>query len=580
MTDHHEEFVAGKIEEQLDILFQADDAVASPFPQPGQRLIQDLHTLSTYTLDKQADQASLARVQQRLQQHSDRITTKRLNDGNTPTMSTIHTTTIIEDDQQRNNAMRKLFAQRSKKPWLEALVAILALGLCISLLMAFLNIYPFNNISHPNITPTATPTYNNLQKQVTPGVTPAAGTATPTAEPLPVVQTSCPASGTVRPAVMTPMATTSHQGILYTSNFPANPSSSPTQIKRYDVTTGTTTALFTTSTTGSTSSIGPVLVSANGQWITFLTLQNGIRMFHLMRADGQALQTVYCTSDRFANLISWSPNQHYLILSDSQSYNGPVYLTLLDLTTGSMREILEASVDVYSLQVVNWVGNTGIYVNSQLKGEAINCNTYNRLSFLSDITKDISQQANNLQNIPLGADANVGTQSNTNMQCQNFSMSPDSSQLLLDKFIAVDPRGKQPPVLPSGPSTLSLRPIQGGNEQIINDAPTHNIDRAGFITNSRLWFIIANPATNNSKNGLWVMNTDSTGLTCLISEQATNDIYYGDMSFTQDAQNIAIHTYTDNNSSLVFGSLNGGSLTTFATGDSKEAFDLIGWVQF
>ena len=107
-------------------------------------------------------------------------------------------------------------------------------------------------------------------------------------------------------------------------------------------------------------------------------------------------------------------------------------------------------------------------------------------------------------------------------------MSPDSSQLLLDNYIGTPlTSALQTPVLPTGPSTLSLRPIAGGNEQIINDAPTHNIVNAGFITNSKIWFTIHNPATNNGKNGLWMMNTDGSGLVCLQTEPSTtvNEAY-------------------------------------------------------
>ena len=104
------------------------------------------------------------------------------------------------------------------------------------------------------------------------------------------------------------------------------------------------------------------LFSADKQWLTFMTAQKDMNALHLMRADGKELQTLYCTSDNITGLASWSPNQHYLILDAAEQYGVTAHLTLLDLTNGITREILDAPKTVSCIQVVNWVGNTGIYV--------------------------------------------------------------------------------------------------------------------------------------------------------------------------------------------------------------------------
>ena len=216
MTDHHEEFAAGKIEEQLDTLLQADDAMSSSLPQPSKRLVQDLRTLTTYTTDKQADQASIERVLQRLQQRGIEAQGQRSHNHNNPSLQN---PTDIKHYQQRQIPMQTTPSQRGKKPWIAALVAILIIGLFIGLLVAFLNVYPHGTPSHPGVVPTSTPTQSQStpQNQVTPSATPAQGTATPVSEQLPAVQTSCPATGTARTAVMPAMPTASPHGILYTS---------------------------------------------------------------------------------------------------------------------------------------------------------------------------------------------------------------------------------------------------------------------------------------------------------------------------------------------------------------------------
>jgi ElaB/YqjD/DUF883 family membrane-anchored ribosome-binding protein len=306
MTDHHEEFAAGTIEEQLDTLLQADDAMSSSLPRPSKRLVQDLRTLTTDTTDKQADHASLERVQQRLQQRLFEAQGQQSNNRDNPSLQN---SIDIRNYQQRQFAMKNTSSPRGRKPWIAALVAVLIVGLFIGLLVAFLNVYPHGTPTHPGVLPTSTPNQSQStpQNQVTPSAT---GTATPTSEQLPAVQTSCPATGTARAAVMPAMPTASPRGILYLSSWIDD--SSQTQIKRYDVTTGTTTTLFTADPNPK-STFTPIvspLLSADKQWLAFTTLQDDTYALHLMRADGKELQTLYCTSDKYTSLTSWSPDQH------------------------------------------------------------------------------------------------------------------------------------------------------------------------------------------------------------------------------------------------------------------------------
>jgi hypothetical protein len=281
MTDHHEEFAAGTIEEQLDTLLQADGAMSSSLPRPSKRLVQDLHTLTTDTVDKQADHASLERVQQRLQQRLFETQGQPANNHNNPSLQN---PIDIRNYQQRQHFMKNMPSPRRRKPWIAALVAVLIVGLFIGLLVALLNVYPHGTPTHPGIVPTSTPNQSQStpQNQVTPGTT---GTPTPIVEQLPAVQTSCPATGTARAAVMPAMPTASPRGILYSSIWGS--ASSPSQIKRYDVTTGTTTTLFTADPNSETAPMSGILLSTDKQWLTFITVQKDMNVFYLMRADGK-----------------------------------------------------------------------------------------------------------------------------------------------------------------------------------------------------------------------------------------------------------------------------------------------------
>jgi hypothetical protein len=61
--------------------------------------------------------------------------------------------------------------------------------------------------------------------------------------PLPATQTSCPAAGTARAAVMTPLTLGNHPNIVYTVNEFQGHTPTFGTLKRYDVTNGNKTEI-------------------------------------------------------------------------------------------------------------------------------------------------------------------------------------------------------------------------------------------------------------------------------------------------------------------------------------------------
>src|SRR6266702_5279481 len=161
----------------------------------------------------------------------------------------------------------------------------------------------------------------------------------------PALSTTCPANGTARPAVMTPLALGSHRNIVYVYNeIPPNTTISYGHIKRYDVTTGQKSVLVTSGL-----SIQHAQVSADGQWVLFLSQvdQRGDphhdSMLQLIRIDGQGLQTLYCLPAakyvRPAN-IQWSSDQKSVLIStDDNTFTSNI--SLLNLATGKLKTELK-----------------------------------------------------------------------------------------------------------------------------------------------------------------------------------------------------------------------------------------------
>src|SRR5947209_19581369 len=84
---------------------------------------------------------------------------------------------------------------------------------------------------------------------------------------MPALSTTCPANGTARPAVMTPLVFGSHRNIVYVSNeIPPNTTISYVHIKRYDGTTGQKTTIVTSGLY-----IQHTQLSADAQWVLFVS---------------------------------------------------------------------------------------------------------------------------------------------------------------------------------------------------------------------------------------------------------------------------------------------------------------------
>src|SRR6266702_7731107 len=163
----------------------------------------------------------------------------------------------------------------------------------------------------------------------------------------PALSTTCPANGTARPAVMTPLVLGSHRNIVYVYNeIPPNTTISYGHIKRYDVTTGQKTTIVTSGL-----SIQHAQVSADGQWVLFLSQvdprgdPNHSAMLQLVRMDGQGLQTLYCLPAakyvRPAN-IQWSSDQKSVLISTDDNTSTST-VTLLNLATGKLITELKIS---------------------------------------------------------------------------------------------------------------------------------------------------------------------------------------------------------------------------------------------
>jgi eukaryotic-like serine/threonine-protein kinase len=394
-------------------------------------------------------------------------------------------------------------------------------------------------------------------------ITPIAG-ATPTTVPLPPTQTSCPAPGTARGAVVARLTLGSHASIVYAYNQGRGSTPHPIAafLKRYDSSTGSTTVILTEPHTF----IDQAQVSADGQWVVFATQVADRSALQLVRLDGQGLQTLYCAAPgEQIGALAWSPDQRLLAFQEGQS------VSLLAVATGAYQQAVHSGADRY-YSPRTWLDNTRLYLAVFAVGtETPPLN----LALLDSTTATVRPV--------LASPALYG----------DFDRSSDGTHLFTSECQFAMPTM-------AGPSSILMQPAAGGPATAIYQTSSYAITALRVASPTTLLLVIHNSGVGSidtSHNGLWKVNTDGTGLTRLTSEAADEATGF---PFTRtpwsvvsrDGGSYAVQMYTYAlstpgtrtpliSSSLLVGSMSGGPPVAFATlsrsSGTLDTLDIAGW---
>jgi hypothetical protein len=396
----------------------------------------------------------------------------------------------------------------------------------------------------------------------TPGrtITPTTG-VTSTTVPMPPTQTSCPAAGTARGAVIAPLVLGSHANVVYVYNQGRGSTPHPLAgiLKRYDSTTRSETVIITVSH----ASIDQAQVSDDGQWVLFSTQVSDRSAIQLVRIDGQGLQTLYCAArGEQVGALAWSPDQHYLAFQEGLN----VYL--LRVATGAYWLEVHPSTNRYYVPRT-WLDNTRLY----MAGLVVGTETPPLNLSLLDISTAKVQQILTSPTL-----------------CGDFDRSIDGTHLFTSECQFAMPTT-------GGPSSILVQPATGGLATTIYSTPSYAITALRVAAPTTLLFVIHNTgvgSVDTSHNGLWKVNTDGTGLTRLTNEaagEATLFTYTRSLwsSVSRDGGSYAVKVYTYATSSpgaispligslLLIGSMSGGEPVAFATlARNTGTIDIVGW---
>ena len=385
--------------------------------------------------------------------------------------------------------------QRGWVPWKLVLLALLIFLVAGSSLGALL----YQN-HEARSSPGPTPSHSAVHT-VAPSPT-SPGTSLPQGNTVSVPQTCPKDDAHANKAVMPSLPSQgNHQNLVYLAS-----GSPPSTFQRYDISTHRSYTILKLLSWGY---VDDAQISGDGQWILFLanystTPLGGSTKIQLVRLDGQYLQTLYC-STKIIRSVLWSPDAHtvvFNVLSPTGVINPhtPLIMYELDTMTGTLYPLLKATTGTGYTPLI-WGKKTNFSYYSMFYA------TNYRFGNAGGI------EANMLGNLYLfdvyypNSPVTPVLISKTN-GCQTYTLSPDNTHLFISRC--------NPASGPQGPSTIQVQdtsdPQHPSSPRTILSSDTLAIFNIAAISNTTLLFDVPNQGGDTTKDGIWKINMDGTGL--------------------------------------------------------------------
>lgn len=383
--------------------------------------------------------------------------------------------------------------------------------------------------------------------------TPATGNNTSN---VPATSTNCPATGTARAGVFANLSTGSSKNIVYIVN--TSPNTTPTgTLKRYDMNSGAKTEILNLPNT----LITEAQISADGQWILFVAKSGSVMKLQLVRMDGQGLQTLFCSSNTIFD-SQWSTNQQLIVFAVGGAPNVST-VDLLNVTTGKVQVEVNHITSV-ALEPRAWLDNTRVYLVDQPTDQPPDA------LYLLDTSRGPNQSASSL---PKVYDANAANDA----FCWNFDSSWDGTKLFTSQCVASDPRGGHTTQL--GPTSIRSYPATGGSATTVLASTTAAITSVRSISNSLLIYTVDTIGGGTSQNGLWRVNANGSSAARLTATAGQLNTYsqFPWSNVSRDGNTYTLQVNSGNTNTLLYGSINGGPTTTFASISDGTQLAIVGW---
>lgn len=329
-------------------------------------------------------------------------------------------------------------------------------------------------------------------------------------------------------------------------------------------------------------------VSANGQWLLFVTQTLNASEIQMVRVDGQGLQTLYCAPPGTVHGLQWSPDTSRFIFSQA-AISGLWNLSLFDMASGLIQpELVQLNSAVLGYEARTWFDNNRVYVvgvpNPLLPSPT-------RGLFALDTTKGAHQTPSDLIQI---------IKPSQSPYCRSFDSDYDSTVLITSQCHQTFPQDSPDTSVLGGPSSIVAQGVTGGSQHTIYTSQSQAVTQVRMLSHSSdtLLLTIANLNPNtvglanaeSPLNGLWKMNMNGSGLTNLAQSDSFSECElnqftqypWSNISLDNHLYALEVHQVLGKSAalSLQVGSLSGdtSASTTFENGSANLGFLAIaGW---
>ncbi len=284
--------------------------------------------------------------------------------------------------------------------------------------------------------------------------------------------------------------------------------------------------------------------------------------------DGQGLQTLFCApSGAHIAGSQWSFDQK-LVAFDVEQDSGGTITYLLNMASGSLQTELVSAAPGLAYLPRTWLDNKRVL----LVGFVQNSGAPPQNVYILDTTKGVNQQASDLQQVYT-----------SNQSCWDFDSSFDTTKLFVNQCM---------PGQSQGSSTVGVQPATGGTLNTFFTSSTLAINTVRVIAPDNTLLATANNTSqgvngNTSKDGLYLLKTDGSNPLLLTLNNAgeTSNLnlysqyFWSNVSRDGKLYALALSSSSTSRYTLLFGSLSGGTTTTFADISDGTVMEIAGWTR-
>ena len=406
-----------------------------------------------------------------------------------------------------------------------------------------------------------------------PGATPTVTASTsPTAATTGVVGgvpptiTACPAGGTGRAPVLTPMTPGNSPNLVYIVNEFKNNASTFGTLKRYDTITGAKTEILKLPQTR----IDSAQLSNDGQWILFSAGIAGQVKLSVVRMDGKGLQTLACApAGTIIRSPQWSVDQKLIVFDESPNTGGAT-IYLLQATSGRLQTELTPPASGLAYLPRTWLDNT----RALLVGYTPNSDAPSQNIYILDTALGPNQQGSLLQTV-----TSIST------TCWNFDSSFDGKTIFYNQCT---------PGSPEGSSTVTSQPVSSATGSQVFSSSTLAInavrvfERTGAFLLATASNAFMGVGADHSKDGLYKIATDGSN-TAILLAQVINGLnpnlnLYSQYFWSNVSRDGSLYALGESGPAgsnfryvIQYGSMNGGAPNKIADIADGTQLEVAGW---